>query len=688
MQQYTIKNIQPTSDFKIDYKSELNDEQYRAVVGAEGPCLVLAGAGSGKTRTLVYRVAYLLERGVKPNRILLVTFTNKAAREMMSRIELILKFKPKGLWGGTFHHIGNRCLRMYGKHIGIDSNFNILDAEDAKALVKSCLSSIAVPKDKSFPKADLIYKIISLSINLSQPVAEVICERFSQINEKYIDLIMSVADNYQTKKKKANSLDFDDLLSEWNRLLLESQEIREKLAKRFKYILVDEYQDTNHIQGEIVAHLAGQDQNVLVVGDDSQSIYSFRGADVSNILDFPKIYPKSQTFKLETNYRSTPEILRLANQSITYNSNQFKKELHTNKKPGIIPVLAPLEDSRQQANFVCQRILDLARDEGVELSGMAILFRAHFQSLEMELELNKRNIPYVMRGGLRFFEQAHIKDVISYLKVTANFHDEVSWQRILLLQAGIGQVNASSIWRKISGAQDIKEVVRMSSAGLSAKAEYGFGQARNILKKLLVIDKNDISAMIDAVLGSGYREYLKSKFENYQDRIDDLTQLALFAENYESREKFLTDTALGESFKGDKIADHKDRSEEAVVLSTIHQAKGLEWKAVFVIGLVDGQFPNARAYDIATGMEEERRLFYVAVTRAQDQLYLTYPMFSLNSGNINQMSQFIKELPDDAYEPWQISEQDTENVIYVDEDGESVSENFWQRMANRRNQDN
>lgn len=692
MKEYILKNQEFNHDFKIDYRADLNDEQYKVVTSGEGPCLVLAGAGSGKTRTLVYRVAYLLEKGVDPNRILLVTFTNKAAKEMTSRIELLLKNKPKGLWGGTFHHIGNRILRIYGQEIGIDSNFNILDSEDSKSLIKSCRNNMALPSDKYFPKAELIHKIISLSANLKDPINEIIRRRFSQIDENYIPIIERISQLYKDKKKQANSLDFDDLLYEWNRLLLESEKTREKLARQFKYILVDEYQDTNHIQGEIINHLAGTDQNILVVGDDSQSIYSFRGAIVDNILNFPKDFKSVKTFKLETNYRSTPEILNLANCSIHHNKNRFDKNLRTHKKSADKPALVALDDSYSQADFICQRILDLQREEGIGLNETVVLFRAHFQSLELEMEMNKRNIPYVMRGGLRFFEQAHIKDVIAYLRILSNHLDEVSWHRILQLQTGIGLATVNVIWQEIHQANSLMEVLSRSF-NLSAKAFLGWSEARNLLDKLHSMDIKDLSALINTILISGYEKIVKNNFDNPQDRLADLEQLSIFSSRYESLDKFLADTALGESFKGSSIVENKEVADEAVALSTIHQAKGLEWKIVFIISLVNGQFPNIRSYDNRSDLEEERRMFYVAATRAQDQLYLTYPIFSYNSGNINQVSQFIKELPNDAYEKWQVKNElnsDNDEVVYVDEDedpfakSDDVSTNFWKRMRARQ----
>lgn len=692
MPEYILKNKPGNFDFKIDYQAELNEEQYKVVTTGDGPCLVLAGAGSGKTRTLVYRVAYLLEKGVDPSRILLVTFTNKAAKEMVSRIESLLHNQPKGLWGGTFHHIGNRLLRIYGREIGIEPNFNILDSDDAKNLIKLCRQTMASPDDKYFPKADLIHKIISLAANLKEPLMEIISRRFSHLEENYIPILERINQLYQDKKKQSNALDFDDLLYQWNRLLLESERIRTKLSQQFEYILVDEYQDTNHIQGEIINQLAGLKKNILVVGDDSQSIYSFRGAVVENILNFPKDWPQVKTFKLETNYRSTPEILALANQSINCNKNKFAKNLRTHKKSGAKPALVALSDSYAQADFVCQRILDLQREEGINLGEIAVLFRAHFQSLELEMEMNKRNIPYVMRGGLRFFEQAHIKDVIAYLRILANHLDEVAWQRILQLQTGIGPATIGALWRQIQTAGSLTQILSQSF-NLSNKAAMGWSSARNLLLKLQSMPLTDLSSLIETIMMSGYQKIVRNNFDNAQDRLADLEQLGIFSSRYDSLEKFLADTALGESFKGSGIIENKGSQIEAVALSTIHQAKGLEWKAVFVISLVDGQFPNLKAYEHKSDMEEERRMFYVAVTRAQDQLYLTYPTFSYNSGNVNYYSQFIKELPTGVYEKWRVKnelEVDNDEVVYVDEeteflpDTDDVAANFWQRVRARQ----
>ncbi len=660
MSKYFLQS-QDQIDFKINYQSELNQEQLKAVTSGDGQSLVLAGAGSGKTRVLVYRVAYLLEKGVKPEQILLVTFTNKASKEMLSRIEQLLGSKPTGLWGGTFHHIGNRLLRMYGQTIGLDQNFNILDEEDAVSLLKTCLKQVNIPQDKFFPKPKVIKKVISLAVNLDCSVEQVLASRFAQIPETYSNIIVQIADTYAEKKRITKAVDFDDLLYLWNQLLLQSEGVRQKLQTKFRHILVDEYQDTNPIQGQIVKNLAGIKSNLLVVGDDCQSIYSFRGADVANILKFPETFINCQTYYLNTNYRSTPEILELANQSIVKNINQFNKQLQTDKASDQKPVVACATDASQQAAFVCQRILELSDQTGRSLSDMAVLFRAHYLSLELELELNKRNIPYVMRGGLRFFEQAHIKDVVAYLKILANCQDEVAWQRVLTLFDGVGPATVDKIWRQVSGSQQLEQILALDLS-LPGKAAVSWYKVKQVLQRLLETDQAKLPTLLEIIV-TAYDGYLKNNFDNYQDRQADLEQLIVFSGKYASLADFLADVALSEGFKGETVTGQSQGQDEAVTLSTIHQAKGLEWPVVFVIGLADGQFPNAKAFDKPSDLEEERRLFYVAVTRAQDDLYLVYPMFSKFGDTINQVSVFIKELPKHVYREWDIDEANGSNNL-------------------------
>ncbi|HUT22207.1 MAG TPA: ATP-dependent helicase [Candidatus Bipolaricaulota bacterium] len=631
----------------IDFKKELNEEQYKVVSEADGPALVLAGAGSGKTRTLVYRVAYLIEKGVSPENILLVTFTNKAANEMMERIKKLLGFEPKKFWAGTFHHIGNVILRQYAAKLGYQSNFNILDQDDSVTLLKSVYEDFGIKtKGHDFPKADLVHSIISFAFNTRKPVLEVAEEIYGYpdfVSHKIDD----VAASYEEKKKSANLMDFDDLLTKWLDLLKKFPETKTKLSERFHYILVDEYQDTNHIQAEIIYELASVHQNVLVVGDDSQSIYSFRAADIKNILNFPKRFENAKIYKLETNYRSTPQILDLANASIEKNKDQFRKNLNTHKPDGILPILIPARDVYQQASMVVNRILEI-KDKGRALREAAVLFRSTFQSAELQLEMSKRNIPYVVRGGLRYFEQAHIKDIVSYLKIIQNFRDEISWKRLLKMREGIGVKNADAIWKKIQKFESLNEVLA-TKIQVGSRASASWNDLNNILRKMFEIKENNrgIADMIKCVLDLDYKEYARNVFENYRDRLDDIRQLMNFVVTYEKLEDLLTDVMLSESYRRN---DAEARDE--VVLSTIHQAKGLEWPYVIIIGLCDGAFPHHKSMEDRAQLEEERRLFYVAVTRAKEELSMIYPIRTISyeyGEMINQPSMFIKELEPSLY---------------------------------------
>lgn len=630
----------------IDFATALNAEQYAVVTQGEGPCLVLAGAGSGKTRTLVYRVAYLLERGEQPASILLVTFTNKAAKEMLHRITQLLGGECD-IWGGTFHHIGNKILRTYGQHIGIESNYAILDEDDSKSLLKSCLHEVMPNADKYFPKADLIQSIISLHVNIGDPIRKIVLERYPYFDETVIGKLERILVLYVERKRAMNALDYDDLLSQWLRLLQDVPAVATELSERFRYILVDEYQDTNHIQSQIIALMARIHRNVLVVGDDAQSIYSFRGANVQNILSFPKVFSNTKTFRLVTNYRSTPEILNLANASIAFNRGQFKKELVTHKASGVRPKCIAFDDQRKQAEYVCQKIVQWRDDSTYAPNDIGILFRSHFQSLELELELNRQGISYDLRGGVRFFEQSHIKDVLAYVRVFANVADEVAWNRLLRLQPGIGPAAAIKALEVITKASSMSAVMTLDLQDvLSKRAAASWFGLRNLLVRLAELDDTMIAKAIETVVTSSYAAYMINTFDNAIERIDDLRQMVTFAMSYTSRDAFLADTVLAENFRGQK---QKGKHADSVTLSTIHQAKGLEWRVVFIIGLTDGQFPNGKVYADPQQLEEERRLFYVATTRAQERLYMLHPLFNRATGSIGKMSPFIAELPSGLY---------------------------------------
>ncbi|MBL7158252.1 MAG: ATP-dependent helicase [Candidatus Omnitrophica bacterium] len=667
---YVIKKEKSVSGKTIDYQKDLNEEQYRVVTEAEGASLVLAGAGSGKTRTLIYRVAYLLGKGIAPENILLVTFTNKAARNMQDRIEMLLESKPKGLWSGTFHHIGNRSIRLFTKELGFRANFGILDEEDALSLIKVCMSSLNKPvkKDEYFPKPKIIRSLISFSINTGIALEATIAKRYPYFFP-YAETIKKIRDEYDEKKKNSNTMDYDDLLTNWLAILRNSSSAREKFTQQFRYILVDEYQDTNMLQAEIIKELASRHGNVLVVGDDAQAIYSFRGADVSNILRFPDDYPDAKIFKLETNYRSAPEILELANDSISKNKHQYEKHLKAKNESFQKPALVEVKDLYEQADFVAQRILEL-RDEGTPLGKIAVLFRAHYQAAELEMELTKRGIPFVVRGGVRFFEQAHIKDVLAHVKILLNPFDEISWMRALSIQPGIGSIYAGKIFDEFAKAGSLEKVMAKGFGRfLPERAQKGLAKFKKIIKPLLRegIKKRPDEA-IRAVVEAGYDSYVMTHFDNASDRVEDLRELINFAHTYKSVSGLLHDITLRESFRGETIREAPSH-EEHLVLSTIHQAKGLEWGAVFIVGLCEGRFPHPKAAQELVEMEEERRLFYVAATRTERELYLIHPItrYDYKMGTvISRKSIFIEELDENLYDRWDI-EEDSEKVIDLDE---------------------
>ena len=444
--EYVLQPFKASVHLQIDYAHELNEQQYAAVTAPPGPSLVIAGAGSGKTRTLTYRVAWLLEQGIPPERILLLTFTNKAAKEMMRRVADLLGQELASLWGGTFHSIGNRILRQQAPLLGYQRDFTIMDREDAKHLVSTCVAESEVDvKATRFPKAEVLADIFSLAANTHGTVAEVLKQQYGYF-EQLAAQVAGIQQRYAARKRATNAMDFDDLLALWLKLMQEQEEVRETYQRRFQFVLVDEYQDTNKLQSDLIDLLAARHQNVMVVGDDAQSIYAWRGANFQNILKFPQRYPSAKIYKIETNYRSTPEILQVANAAILANVQQFAKELAPARKPGIKPATVVCNDAGEQAAFVAQRVLEL-REEGVDLNKMAVLYRSHFHALELQLELTRRNIPFSITSGIRFFEQAHIKDVTAYLKLVHNPRDELSFKRMAQLLPGIGGKGAEKLWR-------------------------------------------------------------------------------------------------------------------------------------------------------------------------------------------------------------------------------------------------
>ncbi|OPY12422.1 MAG: ATP-dependent DNA helicase PcrA [Syntrophus sp. PtaB.Bin138] len=636
----------------IDYKKELNEEQCRVVLEPGGPMLVIAGAGSGKTRTLTYRVARLIETGIKPERILLATFTNKAARSMLNRVRELVPVDLSRLLGGTFHHNGHVMLRAHAERLGYSRNFSILDTEDVRQLISTCIVEAGIEtKGTSFPKANVLYGMLSLSANTAVDLPTILEERYPFFSHRREE-IGKVAALYDLRKRQSSFMDFDDLLLNWRRLLLECPDVLERYSERFEHLLVDEYQDTNLLQAEIMDLLASRHRNIMVVGDDSQSIYAFRGANYANIMSFPEKYPDCRIFKLETNYRSTPEILHLANLCIVNNENQFAKSLRAVREAGVRPVVVPSRNALQQADFVAQRILELHRD-GVPLSEMAVLYRAHFHAMDVQMELTRRGIPYEIRSGVRFFEQAHIKDVVSYLRILENPRDELAWKRLLGLYPKIGKKTAEKIWNFLAASDKPLEAALTEGflKAASKSARDGLARFQQMMADLGGEngDASFLPDLVDRILDRGYRKYLQETYSDGATREDDLEQLAEFAGKFSSLGDFLSELSLLTNMDADgrEETDSGEAAENKVVLSTIHQAKGLEWSVVLLVGCAEGMIPLDRALREEGGEAEERRLFYVAATRAKDYLYLCYPQ-TASSGwtgfsNLSP-SRFIREL--------------------------------------------
>jgi DNA helicase-2/ATP-dependent DNA helicase PcrA len=677
MKRYVIKRPAGSQmpDRLARYREELNEEQFAVATAPAGSALVIAGAGSGKTRAITYRVAYLVEHGVAPARIMLATFTNRAAREMLRRVEQLTggtSDVARRVWGGTFHRIANLCLRRHAESIGYTPNFSILDAEDARDFLSVCVDEAGVDtKARRFPKAEVLQDIISFATNTDTPIADVVPRRHPHF-EPLVQQITRVDRLYMERKRERNVMDYDDLLLSWKRLLEEREEVARIYQEQFEHVLVDEYQDTNKLQAEIVDLLAVRHRNVMVVGDDAQSIFAFRGASVEGIYEFPKRYPEARVYRLETNYRSTPEILAVANVSIASNRRQFAKTLRAARpSQGLAPALVPCRDADQQAAFVASRLLEL-RDEGVPLSETAVLYRSHYHSLELQLELTRRGIPYRVRSGMRFFEQAHIKDVVAYLRLVANPRDELAWKRCLRLIPNVGAATTNRIWERIQLAPDpLALVIRGDADATAAKRGAGWPEFRSLLEELVREEvRTSPARQIETVLARGYEDHLENNYENAEARLEDLRQLAHYASRYTSADEFLAELSLlsterygaPQGLTSEDVVEGGDE-DELLTLSSVHQAKGLEWRAVFILWAADGKFPSPRSLRDTEGEEEERRLWYVALTRARDQLYITYPLmvtdYSSRQTVLQRPSRFVTEVPPDLYEIWSLEEETT-----------------------------
>jgi DNA helicase-2/ATP-dependent DNA helicase PcrA len=626
---------------KIDYHRELNPAQLKAVESIHGPHLVIAGAGSGKTRVLVHRVAFLVEQGIAPEQILLLTFTRRSAEEMLRRASLLLDERCRNVAGGTFHSFANLILRKYAKLLEISNNFTILDQADAADTVNLIRAQLNFHKSKkTFPRKHAILEVISKSVNKSEEISEVLLDEYPQFIE-FAGEIKKIRDEYNKYKRQKSLLDYDDLLVFLKNLLTQHEAVRASLGAKYKYIMVDEYQDTNKLQAQIACLLAADHANIMVVGDDAQSIYSFRGANFKNIIDFPKIFKGTKIITLEENYRSTQPILNLTNAVIACAREKFEKNLYTQKQGGDAPVFIDCPDENSQSVFVAEKILEL-REEGVALKDMAVLFRSGWHSNDLEIELAGRNIPFAKYGGQKFVEAAHIKDLVSYLRIAYNALDQVSWLRALELIPRIGPKTATKIIKSILDQPRLEELWQKNDLKLKELFE--------LLKNIDL--KRDRPAEIIARFLSYYQPLLKIKYDDFNKRLNDLDSLLRIAQRYKTTEQFLVDLALEPPERMLVEPVRLDKEDAPLTLSTIHSAKGLEWHTVFLIYVAEGHLPSYLSLENQEQIEEERRLFYVAATRAKVNLFLLKPhidrsprSFSADGGGLvfTQVSRFLEQ---------------------------------------------
>jgi len=640
-------SYQPEPGWVKLLKNELNDAQLEFATADNPALLGLAGPGSGKTRALVYRAAHLIKCGFEPRQLMLLTFTNKAAGEMKDRLKNLLGFLPAELWAGTFHSIGARILRRHADLVGRTPNFSIFDEDDNRILLKQILISLSINDEdrKNIMQRGLLGRIISQARNSGRSIRDVMEEDYPYRLE-YLDVIKTTADLYEQKKLDSNAFDFDDLLLFWLELFERHPRIREYYRGRFRHVLVDEFQDTNIIQARIIELYAGA-ASICVVGDDAQSIYAFRYAHIGNILSFPEKYERCLVVPMEQNYRSTPEIVELANCSISHNREQLPKKLYSKNSPGGKPVVAKVYDARQEASFVLQNIWELQQN-GISLNDISVLYRSSYLTPEVEFALARRGINYRTYGGIKFFQKAHIRDVLAYLKIIYNPHDENSWRRVATLQKGLGPASFERLWEKLKTYANPLEASLAGKASPS-RGRDGWNALVSTLDSVFKRSSGPVPELLSAVLDENYDSILKHNYpDQYEERLRGVERLMIYAERFDTLALFLESLALEESVFADTTSS-LGMPEEQLTLSTIHSAKGKEWDAVFIIGMNQGHFPTERAD--GSSLSEERRLFYVAATRARRYLYLsTYREDYRNYGSVSQgPSIFLRELPPECF---------------------------------------
>ena len=656
---YILKSTDPALSpaAAIAYEQELNEAQRQAAMFLEGPLLVIAGAGTGKTRTLVYRVARLIERGIDPGSILLLTFTRRAADEMLRRASLLTDSRCERIAGGTFHSFGNMVLRKYGQLLGLAPGFTIMDRSDSEDVIRLLRAQMGLDaREKRFPRKQTIMEIQSLARNRQVTLPELVERDYSHLAD-FLEELVVIEERYRDYKREKSLLDYDDLLTRLKELLDSREDLRRRLSDQFRFIMVDEYQDTNRLQSDIVRGLACTHDNVMAVGDDAQSIYSFRGANFRNIMDFPKRFPGTTLIPLEENYRSTQPILRLTNEIISRAAERYEKRLFSRKSKGEAPLLVQAESEQMQSRFVCQRVLEL-REEGVPLWDMAVLFRSSFHSFDLEFELARRDIPFVKRGGFQFMESAHIKDLLAHLRVVSNPRDAVSWNRVLTLLEGVGPSMSRKLIDRILAHDDPGQCLdRVESRG---RAKQGLKTLGQVLGECA---EKTRPADMTRYLMRYYLPILKQKHaDDYPKRIRDLEHFQGLTERYQSVERLLTDMALEPPSASVDETLAVEPDEGPLVLSTVHSAKGLEWHSVFVIWALEGRFPSYYNTNSLEELEEERRLLYVAATRAKENLFFAYParVYDQSLGMVfSRPSQFIDGISEELLEPMPLVHEDS-----------------------------
>lgn len=652
-------------DYSIPYVDLLNQQQLEAVFYHYGSALVVAGAGTGKTRTLVYRVARLVESGVDPSEILLLTFTRRAAKEMLNRASSVLDERCKRVKGGTFHFYCSQLLHTYAEYIGFPNNFTIIDTADSLEIIQFVRTQLQLHKKKNrFPNKNTIYSMLSTCKNKNLDIRVVLLESYPQFIN-YQEKIEEVINGYENYKAKNFVMDFDDLLIKTVQLLEQHDDVRIRVASNHKFVMVDEYQDTNKLQAKLAALFSSVHDNIMGVGDDAQSIYSFRGADHQNIMEFPKIFKNTKLIKLEENYRSTPQILNSANRLLEQANFKFNKYLFSKKPDSDKPALVKASSEHDQSRFVSQAILQL-REQDIPLNELSVLFRNGRDSFDLEVELNKKNIPFVKYGGQKFTEAAHIKDVLAHIRVLVNPKDTIAWNRVLMLIDGIGPKTA----------QELFEWIRFSNNpyqfDASDAASKSYLNQLKELSALLLKQKNEDQTVSETIsdLVDYYRVFCEKRYDDYPKRLKDLEVFINISVNFHSLEKMLEELALDPISASAVETEQKQKDEPPLVLSTIHSSKGLEWQQVFIINCLDGIMPSSYSVESEEQLDEELRLLYVATTRAKQMLYYSYPALAQSSYGdyFTQLSRFLEPLEDEEIDVWALVEEEPSNLLEGNKD--------------------